>query len=90
MRRPACVVSLAARSRSLGSRFCWCGCRETRPSSSRDESIFVNETAEFVAPSQLDWIRMADAQRLLLCCERGLLSKGAVKDDVRCSDQRTR
>jgi hypothetical protein len=50
----------------------------------------VNETAEFVAPSQLDWIRMADAQRLLLCCERGLLTEGAVKDDVRCSDQRTR
>jgi len=30
----------------------------------------VNETAELVAPSQLDWIRIADAQRLLLCCER--------------------
>jgi hypothetical protein len=50
----------------------------------------VNGVAEFVAPSQLDWIRIAAAQWLLLCCKRHLLSKGAVKDDVRCSDQRTR
>src|ERR1035441_7864653 len=43
-----------------------CRFRETRPSSRRHESVLVNESAELVAPSQLDWFRIADTQ-LLLC-----------------------
>jgi hypothetical protein len=38
----------------------------------------VNETAEPVAPSYLGRIRIADLQRLLLCCERRLMTKWAM------------
>jgi hypothetical protein len=37
-----------------------CRCREAHPASSRDESILVDESAEYVAPTKLRWIGIVD------------------------------